>query len=341
MPERVVALTGEISEIANSSISEIFGVTRLTKLLAVNAQIEAARAGEAGRGFNIVAQEVGLVSERINEVSRQLTENLDRRLKDLHSLGSQLVSQVRGSRLADLSLNMIEIIDRNLYERSCDVRWWATDSAVVDCLQTRQPELAAFASRRLGVILDAYTVYLDLWVADREGTVVASGRPSKYRQVVGSNVRNAAWFTKAMQTSDGGDFAVVDIAKEPLLENRAVAAYSTAIREGGDARGRALGALGIFFNWEEQARAVVEGVRLAPDEKEKTRCLLLDSKFQVIASSPAQGILSEKFPLHIQSGMQTMGSYSETDGTVVGYALTPGYETYRGLGWFGVITQKR
>jgi hypothetical protein len=42
------------------------------------------------------------------------------------------VAQIRGSRLPDLSLNAIDIIDRNLYERSCDVRWWATDSAIVD-----------------------------------------------------------------------------------------------------------------------------------------------------------------------------------------------------------------
>ena len=28
----------------------------------------------------------------------------------------------------NLALNAIELIDRNLYERTCDVRWWATDS---------------------------------------------------------------------------------------------------------------------------------------------------------------------------------------------------------------------
>jgi hypothetical protein len=49
-----------------------------------------------------------------------------------NSLGHRLVAQIRGSRLPDLSLNAIDIIDRNLYERSCDVRWWATDSAIVD-----------------------------------------------------------------------------------------------------------------------------------------------------------------------------------------------------------------
>jgi hypothetical protein len=26
--------------------------------------------------------------------------------------------------------------------------------------------------------------------------------------------------------------------------------------------------------------------------------------------------------------------------TTAGYALTPGYETYRGMGWFGVIEQQ-
>ena len=36
-----------------------------------------------------------------------------------------------------------------------------------------------------------------------------------------------------------------------------------------------------------------------------------------------------------------VGSYTLPDGTVVGYALTPGYETYQGLGWYGVIVQRR
>jgi len=35
-----------------------------------------------------------------------------------------------------------------------------------------------------------------------------------------------------------------------------------------------------------------------------------------------------------------MGTYGAPDGTVVGYAATPGYETYRGLGWYGCLVQK-
>ena len=59
----------------------------------------------------------------------------------------------RGERMMDLSLNAIELIDRNLYERTCDVRWWATDSAVVDCAASPAPAAVTYASERLGVIL--------------------------------------------------------------------------------------------------------------------------------------------------------------------------------------------
>lgn len=35
-----------------------------------------------------------------------------------------------------------------------------------------------------------------------------------------------------------------------------------------------------------------------------------------------------------------MGNYADKGGCVVGFALTPGYETYKGLGWYGVVEQK-
>jgi hypothetical protein len=335
-PERIVALSQNVGKIASSKIGEINKITASVKILALNAMIEAARAGEAGRGFAVVAHEVKEVSEAVARISQALSRDLATATDELMALGSRMVASLRGQRLADLSLAMIDVIDRNLYERSCDVRWWATDPALVAALETATPEATAFASRRLGVILDAYTVYLDLWVADANGNIVATGRPNRF-QAVGTNVAGESWFREAMATHSGNDYAAIDVARNAMLDRRAVATYSTAIRANGQAGGRALGAIGIFFDWEPQAKAVVDGVRVAPEERARTRCLLVDSRGRVIAASDGRGLLEETVTLKTEG--KPSGAYQMPNGTMVGFALTPGYETYKGLGWYGVILQ--
>ncbi len=51
-----------------------------------------------------------------------------------------------------------------------------------------------------------------------------------------------------------------------------------------------------------------------------------------------RGVLKEVLPLHLSDGK--MGICGDPDGGVIGYAETPGYETYRGLGWFGLHRPK-
>jgi Methyl-accepting chemotaxis protein (MCP) signalling domain len=337
VPERVVRISDEVSALASAKLREIEDVAAMTKILALNALIQAAHAGDAGRGFAVVAAEVGRVAETVRELSEGLTRQLSPRVNELGVLGHSLIEQVRGQRLTDLALNAVELIDRNLYERSCDVRWWATDSAVVEaCAEPESDERASFASHRLGVILASYTVYLDLWVADRTGRVIAHGRPDRYPGVIGTNVSGEPWFEKAMATKDGGDFAVDDISRAAKLGDAPVATYSTAVRTGGETHGEAIGALGIFFDWGPQAQGIVEGVRMTDEEGERTRVMLLDANGTVIASSDGRGILSDRVTLRTE-GRDT-GFYSET-GRVIGFALTPGYETYEGLGWYGAIIQ--
>lgn len=337
MPERILSLSEEVANLARSSVQEIRTVTTMTKMLSLNALIEAARVGNAGAGFAVVAREVGGVSERINAIATGLSENLSQRAGELTTLGQGLVASVRGTRLTDLALNMIEIIDRNLYERSCDVRWWATDSAVVDVCAKASVDAKAYTSKRLGVILDAYTVYLDIWVCDLQGNVLASGRPGKYSQVTKQNVAHERWFKDALATKDGTEFAVADVSVNDALDKRTVATYAAAVRAGGETKGKAIGVLGIFFDWQGQSQTVVDGVRLSDDERSRTRCLILDSKHRVIASSDRKGVLSESFALRTDGGPR--GAYAEANGGIVGYSLTPGYETYKGLGWYGVIAQ--
>ncbi|GAA0590228.1 methyl-accepting chemotaxis protein [Caenispirillum bisanense] len=314
MPERILTLATKISTLATVKVDEIQKVTKATNILALNALIEASRAGEAGRGFAVVANEVKEISGRVTVIADELRELFRQEVIDLQ----ETAQRVRGSRLTDLAGYAIELIDRNLYERSCDVRWWATDSAVVEACADPTPERCRHASRRLGVILDSYTVYLDLWVVDRDGRVIANGRPDRYPGAVGASVAGEAWFRDAMATRDGG-------------------AYATAVRRDGEARGPVTGVLGIFFDWEQQADAIVRGLRFTDEERARTRVLLLDSRHRIIASSDGAGVLTETYPL--VCGGKASGAYVNEAGRMVGFAVTPGYETYRGLGWYGVIDQ--
>ncbi|HSP24833.1 MAG TPA: methyl-accepting chemotaxis protein, partial [Saliniramus sp.] len=129
----IARVTGEVRDLAVEKTRRIQQVTGQMRILALNAMIEATRAGEYGRGFSVVAQEVRAVGTEVETVARELEAHLAQRIVELQRQVEAMADRAQGERLVDLSLNAIELIDRNLYERTCDVRWWATDSAVVDC----------------------------------------------------------------------------------------------------------------------------------------------------------------------------------------------------------------
>lgn len=334
MQDDILRLAYEVSRITEEKVDRIDRVMKQTGMLAINARLEAARAGEAGRAFSVVAQELGQLASAISGIGAELRSAISSNIASLRTAGSQMLVDFKGTRHTDLARSAVEIIDRNLYERSCDVRWWATDSSVTQVLEDPGAANVAHATERLATILRSYTVYLDLWVADRQGNVIATGRPDSYPDAIGQYVGNEDWFRAAMNTQTGDDFRVCDISTNPTLGGAQVATYSTAVREGGRTRGTTIGALGIFFDWAPQAAAILDGIGLSPAERATSRLMLLDATHRIIASSDGQGICTDHYPL--QTDGRDSGYYGQ-DGKLIAFALTPGYETYRGLGWLGCI----
>jgi hypothetical protein len=204
-PERISELTATLLARIRGSIKEISEINLQARVLSINAQIEAARAGESGRAFAIVAEEMATFSDRTQRAAGKLEQESEKLVLELAEISRQLATDVRGTRLCDLALTNIDLIDRNLYERSCDCRWWATDVAMVNALEQRSAESIAHAAHRLSVILKAYTVYYDIVLVDLQGAVIANGRPNTYRSQ-GSAQSKAPWFQAALSTSSGDDF---------------------------------------------------------------------------------------------------------------------------------------
>jgi hypothetical protein len=308
-----------------------------TNLLALNATIEAARAGDAGKGFSVVASEVKSLANQAAMNSKELRTTV---LAEINSQSQEITRQFEerdAGRLTEMAQTLVQLIVRNLYERTADVRWWATDDAFYKCMENITPETCAHATKRLGLINRFYSVYLNLVLVDTSGKVVALSCPEKFPQALGANMSGHRWFREAMMTASGDQYIVDEIYNDAAHHNKPVAVYSAAVRRGAEMTGEVLGVLGVYFDWEEQSRGIVrDEPNLSDEEWSRSRVMLLDNKYRIIASSDGTGMLQ---PFDLQHRGKTKGYY-RAEGSMVAFAKTIGYQEYDGLGWYGVITQK-
>jgi hypothetical protein len=314
-------------------------IVRQIRLLAINALIEAARAGEAGKGFAVVANEVQRLAQGAGDTAERFQENVLGRIRQSREMADDLVEQMEGARLVDLAQTLVQFIVRNLFERTADVRWWATDSALWEALEHPSPERANHAASRLGVINRFYTVYLDLVMTDARGTVIASANPRYQRNLRDRDLSSEGWFRAARTCGSGDDYVVDTVKRSALHEDRDVLVYATGIRSGGRGDGTLIGTLGVYFDWKSQGQAIVEKeANLTPAVAQKTEILLLDAHNMVIASSHPERVYTH-FALNNPKQL-AKGSYYDQSGAIVAFAKTLGYEDYDGLGWSCAIIQR-
>jgi methyl-accepting chemotaxis protein len=77
------------TEIGNI-VSFITSISHQTHLLAINAAIEAARAGEEGRGFGVVAEEVGRLADNVREFAEQISSISDEILQGSRTVADEI-----------------------------------------------------------------------------------------------------------------------------------------------------------------------------------------------------------------------------------------------------------
>jgi chemotaxis signal transduction protein len=233
----------------------------------------------------------------------------------------------------------IDIMDRNLYERANDCRWWALTSAFADLLG--KPALSADDVAAIRAILRTinglYTVYSNLIVFDRAGRIVAVSDPAS--EALEGTVLEDEWVARVLALHGAEAYAVSAFAETPLYAGRPTYIYGAAIAD--RVRGSVLGGVAIVFDAAPQFAAMVADALPRTDAGEvKEGCFgaLVESGGRVIACSDARFApgamltLPSEF-LALAPGASHAGFAVLGDGTyAVGARASAGYREYKGAG---------
>jgi hypothetical protein len=246
--------------------------------------------------------------------------------------------------LENFSKQAIDLVDRNLFERAADIRWWATDEYFWNALENPGPENFHKASDRLKVINGSYTMYRNIVLADDSGNIVACSRTELRNELSKINVSDQPWFQMGMRTARSEEFAVQDVQKSLLEKAKARSlVYSGGVRNKGSRAGESIGVLGTLFDWDTEAKKILQ------------TCLPRDPGGTTIEGSAAfytnargeivETTSDETFPvgarLDLPAAAQKL-SKGETSSSVfrmaggsylLGSSRTKGYREYDGLAW--------
>ena len=328
MPRRIRTLLSTLRDEVQLYASESERIAGRTNLLALNATIEAARSGDAGRGFSVVAQEVKALAGQARAASVKFRADVLDRLGMGARIADEMVAEIEGAQLVDLAQSIAQTVTRNLYARSIDIRMLAGDPAIVAAIASPAPETIAAALDRLQMLLRFSPYYVNAFVADAAGHVIASAdENARVRQM---NLTGAAQFTRAMASSRVDDWFTDEVWQNPWADGHAMLVFVSGIRPG---RAEAAGVLYLEFDWEGQMRALLTDRGVA-GATQRTRISLIDPASRIVAcSTNARFHDVIELPADAPEGIVTR------DGGILAYARAVPQYGFDGLGLRCVIEQ--
>lgn len=339
--EKVLEISDLLANRLDLAIGEVNTVNKKMSILSVNASIESAHAGDAGKAFTIVSSYMRDLSLETTEITKKMKTDAKNEIEHLSKIIKSQIEKFRGTRLSYLALTNIDLIDRNLYERTADIRWWSTDSSLVEALTKRTPESSKFASRRLGIILNAYTVYHDLILCDLDGIVIASGKSGVY-DLIGKDCSKKLWFQNAKNTMNGESFGFQTVHKSKIKDQYPMT-FSCKVHKEGNTNNSAIGILASVFNWNGLAQEIMYSTPLDEKEKTQTRVCIVDDDGLVLADSDDHTLedtiqFDQREKLFSEKMNYIFTNYKGEECCIV-HALSPGYEKYSS-GFHSIIIQK-
>ncbi|MEY2872645.1 MAG: hypothetical protein RLZZ373_16, partial [Pseudomonadota bacterium] len=223
----------------------------------------------SGRDMSQLKTVLDQISETGHRSSKLFRESIDALYQTV--LGTGLTQAGYTARL------LVDLLDRNLYERADDCRWWALNPQLRQGMAAPDATACAAMAEVLGTIHSLYTVYTRLYLYDARGAIlVSTGTPLPESARVEPNT-----LARVMALSDTQHYHVEGFGPHPLYADAATYVYHAAIRHPQDPK-RVIGGIGLVFDSAPELRAMLDG---AVAQKADTHALFVSPQGRVLAST--------------------------------------------------------
>ena len=296
----------------------------------------------------LFAAELGVSGQALSPIFEQITRTGDFATKCMEDLLREMAVDELNLNFQTLRLfskQAIDLIDRNLFERSADICWWSTDKFLIDALTQPNENSAKEAVQRLKVINSSYTMYRNLILVDAAGDIIACSSPALLGGIKHINVSSHEWFAKGVATDLNVQYAVADVQDSELEPTKSRSLiYSSGVRISSAESSDPIGVLGILFDWDTEAGKMLQKClpRNSEGEKIKGSVAFYTNKDGVIIESTDKNIFQVgaqyerigKICKKLESG-ESYSEILEIEGEryIIGSTKTKGYREYRGLEW--------
>ncbi|MDP1864634.1 MAG: hypothetical protein Q8K52_12095 [Thiobacillus sp.] len=157
---------------------------------------------------------------------------------------------------------LVDLLDRNLYERANDCRWWALTPALRNALAApvQTDAMVKDINGILTYINSLYTVYTRIFVYDTSGRIIAIthlAQKGEDRAMVGTSI-GPVTLQSVMALSGEQDYHVAPFAPTPLYDALPTYVYHAAIRHPDNPK-TIVGGIGIVFDAAPEFSAMLHG----------------------------------------------------------------------------------
>jgi hypothetical protein len=226
---------------------EVMSATETIQRVVWNGQVITAEGRDGQQRLKAILDQISETGSRSNAVFSQS-------IRDLYGtvLESRLDSAESTAQL------LVDLLDRNLYERANDCRWWALTPDIRAELASAAPDTAAI-TRILDRINGLYTVYRTLFVYDAQGRILAASNGGLDAPGSGGPPPVEPDLLKRVHALQGSQaYAVTPFAPSAMAGHEPTYVYHAAVRHPDDVQ-RVVGGIGIVFETGRELLAMLSG----------------------------------------------------------------------------------